>query len=368
MRPRNFLYPLAAVYGYVTDLRNALYDRGVLRSYSLSVRTISIGNLTAGGTGKTPLVALTARILADSGEKVCVLTRGYGRANEEEKILVSDGESLLDNVETGGDEPVELARKLIGRAVVVADADRVEAAKWAKERFGTTVFILDDAFQHRRAKRDLDIVCVDAMKPLTGILPAGELRERPSNLRRADAIVITRADLARNIEDLKSQILDHAPGTPIFRAENVISGITRLEEYRAKPNRTRIGNLDEEWKNLRAEGRPEGPHEEVRLFAFCGLGNPDNFFQLLRGEFEKEGMVDFDLSVTKALPDHHSYTQQDIDDLEKQAREREVDALVTTAKDAVKLKDLKFEIPCYVVEVEPSIDRRDEFRRLVTSS
>ena len=108
-----------------------MYDRGILRSSSLGARTISIGNMTAGGTGKTPLVALTARILAEDGEKVCVLSRGYGRTNVKERVLVSDGETVLGDAGAGGDEPVELARKLVGKAVVVADADRVGAGRWA---------------------------------------------------------------------------------------------------------------------------------------------------------------------------------------------------------------------------------------------
>src|SRR5688572_1966851 len=123
------LAPLAAIYGRVIDLRNALYDRGILRSYSLGARTISIGNLTTGGTGKTPLVALVAEILAEKGEKVCLLTRGYGRVKSNGPVLVSDGERVLTDAATGGDEPVELAEKLLGKAVVVAHADRVGAAR-----------------------------------------------------------------------------------------------------------------------------------------------------------------------------------------------------------------------------------------------
>src|SRR5215207_5749749 len=156
------------LYGQITNLRNFLYETGVFRSHSLGERTISIGNITTGGTGKTPLVAHVAEILADAGERVCVLTRGHGRRNENERVLVSEGGRVLVDAAIGGDEPVELGRKLRGKAVVVSDADRVSAAAWAKEEFGSTVFVLDDGFQHRRAKRDLDIVCVDATNPRGG--------------------------------------------------------------------------------------------------------------------------------------------------------------------------------------------------------
>ena len=143
------------LYGRVADLRNSMYDRGTLKSYDLGARTISIGNITMGGTGKTPLVAYVAELLADNGEKVCVLTRGYGRRNENERVLVSDGNAALVDAETGGDEPVELAQKLLGKAVVVADADRVATARWANEEFEITSFVLDDGFQHRHEEGDV---------------------------------------------------------------------------------------------------------------------------------------------------------------------------------------------------------------------
>ncbi|MEO8574783.1 MAG: tetraacyldisaccharide 4'-kinase, partial [Pyrinomonadaceae bacterium] len=157
---------LGKIYGVGADLRNKSYDRGIFKTHSLGAKTISVGNIMTGGTGKTPLVAYIAEHLAASGEKVCILTRGYGRGSSG-RVLVSDGEQVFVDALTGGDEPVELARKLIGKAIVVADADRVSAAQWAKENFRVTAFVLDDAFQHRRAKRDLDIVCIDTTSPLS---------------------------------------------------------------------------------------------------------------------------------------------------------------------------------------------------------
>lgn len=177
------LLPVGWLYGKIANIRNTLYDRGTFRSYDLGAKTISIGNITAGGTGKTPLVIHVSDILADAGEKVCILTRGYGRASSG-RVLVSDGEQVLVDARTGGDEPVEIARRLIGKAIVVSDADRISAATWAKEEFGITAFVLDDGFQHRHAKRDLDIVCIDATNPFGNgrILPAGRLREPLENL------------------------------------------------------------------------------------------------------------------------------------------------------------------------------------------
>ncbi len=370
----NLLSPFGWLYGRAANVRNALYDRGTFASHSLGARTISIGNITAGGTGKTPLVALVAETLSAEGETVCILTRGYGRQNPKERVLVSDGLNVLVDARTGGDEPVELAHKLIGKAVVIADADRVSAAKWALEKFSVTVFVLDDGFQHRRAKRDLDIVCIDAMVPLdtAEMLPAGRLREPLENLKRADALVITRSDLATNIEDLKSQISNLNIAAPIFLSENRIIQVQPLEEFHAKTQSSQRREKQTEsgsgWERLRAEGEPENVDEEVSLMAFCALGNPDSFFFMLDDKFEEEPMDEFDLGIRRKFPDHHIYSQQDIDLLEKQASECRTDAFLTTAKDAFKLKDLKFEIPCYVVEIETVISDHDQFQALITAS
>ncbi len=341
----NLLSPFGWLYGRAANMRNYLYDRGTFASHSLRARTISIGNITVGGTGKTPLVALVTKMLAEKGEKVCVLTRGYGRENPKERVLVSDGENVLVDAKTGGDEPVELAYKLIGKAVVIADADRVSAAKWSLEKFGVTAFVLDDGFQHRRAKRDLDIVCIDATDPFGGhgVLPAGRLREPIGNLKRADAVVITRANFADNIEDLKFQISNLNPAAPVFQSENRIAVLQTLEEFHAK---TQISQRNA---------------KDLRAFAFCALGSPNSFFEQLKRE-------NFDLAGTEAYPDHHIYTQNDIIELEKKAGEEAIGVLLTTAKDAVKLIDLKFGIACCVVEIEPVISNAEKFRALITAS
>src|SRR5436190_22356360 len=222
------LRAFAFIYGKIVGLRNYLYDRGNLDTFDLGARTISIGNITAGGTGKTPLVAYVASLLASRGETVCVLTRGYGRKDPKKRVLVCDLEQVLADPFTAGDEPYELAQKLVGKAIVIADADRVAAAEWAKRRFGVTVFVLDDGFQHRRAKRDLDIVCIDATDPfgVGAVLPAGRLREPITGLERAGAVVITRSDLVNDISNLRSEILNLVgPGCAVFAAENTISGI-----------------------------------------------------------------------------------------------------------------------------------------------
>lgn len=351
------LSPAGWLYGKIADIRNALYDHGVLRSHDLGARTISIGNITAGGTGKTPLVAYVAEILAGAGEKVCILTRGYGRESSG-RMLVSDGEKVLVDARTGGDEPVELARKLIGKAIVAADADRVAAAAWARERFGITVFILDDGFQHRRARRDLDIVCIDASDPAGSgrILPAGKLREPFENIDRATAIVITRSNLALDLEEISVRLRQHNMDAPIFISRNRVAGAVRLGESAGVP----------EWASLRSCGNGDN---EVSVLAFCGLGNPEAFFTDLLRAFEEGLMNDeFDLSIVKKFPDHHRYSQSDIIALERQAREKGIHALLTTAKDAVKLEGLKFQLPCFVAQTDLVMNDQESFRKLIISS
>lgn len=336
------LLPLGWIYASLADLRNALYDKGVLESFELGARTISIGNITAGGTGKTPLVAYVANILAERGEKVCILTRGYGRDNREKRVLVSDGENILAEARESGDEPFELAQKLLGKTIVIADADRVAAAAWARRKFGITAFVLDDGFQHRKAKRDVDIVCIDATDPFGGgrMLPAGRLREPLHNLRRADILVITRSNLARNLDDLKSEISNLKLKATVFVAKNEIVRTRGLEDFHAISQRTQSG------VSLRTG------------FAFCGIGNPESFFDQLR----RDG---FSVAETKTFRDHQVYSQNDISEIERRAAASGAEILLTTAKDAVKLSNLKFEISCFVVEIETKLDDPERFAAML---
>lgn len=335
---------LGYIYGRIANLRNWLYDRGIFESYDLKARTISIGNITTGGTGKTPLVAYVANILAERGEKVCILTRGYGRKDTSKRVLVSDGEELLATPAESGDEPFELAQKLLGKAIVIADADRVAAADWAVREFGVITFVLDDGFQHRRAKRDVDIACIDATNPFGGgkILPAGRLRESVENLKRASAIVITRADQVDDISGLRSEISKVRSDIPVFSAKSAIVSIHKLGEFLASKS---------------TEGTDESAKTK-RAFAFCGLGNPDNFYSLLRTN-------EFDIAETRSFRDHHKYSQGDIRELERSASVSGTTILITTVKDAVKLSDLKFQMPVYVVEIDVEIDDAEVFAQML---
>jgi tetraacyldisaccharide 4'-kinase len=326
---------LGWLYRTIGDLRNSLYENGFFKSYSLGAPTISVGNITMGGTGKTPLVAYIAEILAENGKKVCILSRGYGRNDPAKRVLVSDAHSILAGPAVSGDEPFELAQKLINKAVIVSDADRAAAAAWAKEKFDIDVFVLDDAFQHRRAQRDLDIVCIDATNPFgNGI--TNMLRESPKSLGRVDAVVITRADLGENIDDLR-QWIRHLGPKKIFTARSTIARVTPVGE----PNQ--VADL-----------------KDKKVLAFCAIGNPGSFFEQLK----RTGL---NLAAEKTFRDHHYYSRRDIDELQRTARESDAGALLTTVKDAGKLAGLNFEIPCYQIESKLIIDEETAFRDLIYS-
>ena len=219
------LAPLSVLYAAVTRTRLALYKRGVLKLSTLDAPVISVGNITTGGTGKTPLVEWVARALDRQGRKVCILTRGYGRENPNIRIVVSDGQRILANELEAGDEPRLLAENLLGLAAVISDADRFAAGQWANKEFGSDVFILDDGFQHLRLVRDLNIVTIDATNPWGGgrLLPYGRLREPRGVLSRADCVVITRADQAHDLVRPGSALsAARSVGRPVSSARHLL--------------------------------------------------------------------------------------------------------------------------------------------------
>lgn len=336
------LPPLSVVYGALVRARLALYRAGALATHEIDAPVISVGNITAGGTGKTPLVEWLARAVARWGSRPCILTRGYARADSSGRVVVSDGERVLADAREGGDEPRLLAEALRGVAAVISDADRVAAARWAQKSLGSEVFILDDGFQHLRIARDLDIVTLDGTDPWGGgrLLPYGRLREPVRGLSRADCIVITRADQARDLEALRAKAERLGGG----RSTVLASRMRTLRVRHLSPSAT--GDAPAGMNSL---PQPVG--------AFCGIGNPQAFFAHLR----RDGHV---LNLTRAFPDHYSYSQSDVDALTREAERRGVGALLTTAKDAVKLHSLRFTLPCYVVEI--GVEFNDESRMLET--
>src|SRR5262245_7301957 len=198
----------------------------------LSAKVVSVGNLTVGGSGKTPFVAALARELLGRGERVAVLSRGYGRRSRSGFVLVSDGKEVLTSADESGDEPFELARDVEGLAVAVGP-DRAAVGRELLEKLGPHVLLLDDGFQHRRMRRDLDLVCFDAREPLESLrlLPRGRLREPLESLNRAHAIVWTRWSNGTPGEALKTLVGDIVPELPSIRSKNHLVGFSRLDGY-----------------------------------------------------------------------------------------------------------------------------------------
>lgn len=336
------LSPLSGLYGVAMKARRALYRNGLFRVHKVPVPVISVGNLTTGGTGKTPLVEWIVRALAAQHERICILTRGYGRQHSANRVMVSNRSEILSDARQAGDEPLLLAEKLKGTAAVICDADRVSAARWAIKNLGTQLFILDDGFQHMRMARDLNIVVIDATNPWSNrrLLPAGRLRESPTQLERADCIVITRADDVAQAEALKNEINQLSKGRPVFCSRMKISAMRTLTRG--------VDELSAGW-----ESKP--------VAAFCGIGNPESFF----AQLQREG---FELCHTRTFPDHHYYIQSEINALIKESTAHGAHALLTTEKDAVKLRALQVEMPCYIVDVAIEIDAAAEFLRLIETA
>lgn len=332
------LSPLSVAYSAVTRLRTAAYQKGILKTTKLPVPVISVGNITAGGTGKTPLVEKVCRILAAEGRRVCVLTRGYGRQNAADRVLVSDATAVLAQAPQSGDEPLLLAENLLGVAAVVCDADRAAAGRWAIEKLDSNVFVLDDGFQHLQLARDLDLVVIDATNPWGGghLLPHGTLRELPRGLARADCAIITRTEQIDDSSALKSEIHKQMGDRPVLASQMTTNGVRQISGTVLNPSTSMP--------------QPVG--------AFCAIGNPHSFINQLRQE-------NLQLTNTQIFPDHYSYKQADISELSRKAKADGAASLITTAKDAVKLRTLQFGVPCYILEIEIAIDNEEALRGLV---
>ena len=330
------LPPLSLLYGAVTRTRLSLYRRGTFHTTKLDRPVISVGNITTGGTGKTPLVEWVSKTLAAHGKKVCILTRGYGRKDPHLQVIVSDGYSILASPNEAGDEPYLLATNLKGLAAVISSADRIAAGQEAINDFGSDCFVLDDGFQHLRLARDLNIVTIDATNPWGGgtLLPYGRLRENPEGLSRADCIVITRCDQINSLEALQNEITRMAGNRPIFHSEMRTSRVSSLKN---------------------GPGTLAPP---ARVAAFCAVGNPSSFFERVRHS-------GFELALSTSFPDHHNYSQAEIDSITRSAQDAGATALITTAKDAVKLRPLSFSIPSYVLEIEIAIDNSEELTHML---
>ena len=311
-------------YRGLLDTRAWLYARGVLRCRPLGVPVVSVGNLTVGGTGKTPAVELVVRTLLELGQRPAVLSRGYGRRGHGVRV-VADSSSIRLDADEGGDEPVLLARRLPGVPVVVG-ANRYEAGRDAVARFGVSAIVLDDGFQHRTLAKDLEIVMARARAPWGNgrLLPGGPLREPLTALARAHLIVVTGARAADDVAEVSTAARVHAAAVPVLAARHVPS---------------------ECWDA--ASRRPLGPEalRGLKLFGFAGIGAPESFQETLADA----GAVEVGFA---RFADHHRYTADEFAMLERRAHAASAVGLVTTEKDWMRVRTLPSPaMPLYVLSV-----------------
>ncbi len=309
-------------YSLVQKIRARCYARGLMPSKKLNVPVISIGNLTLGGTGKTPTVLWLAGMLEKMGRKPAILSRGYGGDAQENINVVSDGKSLLLDPATGGDEPVMLARRL-PTVPVLSGRRRYPLGVHAEQEFGNNVMILDDGYQHLALKRDLNILLIDHRSPLGNgkVFPAGVLREPPGDAaRRADAVIVTRCREGEPDLNVKALLgLDR----PVMKTRMVPGRLVNLEDGTA---------ID--WPGF----------QDKTVAAFCGIAQPQDFFETLAGA----GM---EIVVKQEFPDHFDYEGPYLDELMEAARSKGAEAVLTTEKDAVKLEGKTFPLPVWYLEM-----------------
>lgn len=332
------LLPFGALYAAGIRLRSLAYRRGWFKSFPACVPVISVGNITAGGTGKTPLVQLLAGWLRDEGLRPAVLSRGYGGTRSLRDVLVLEPGCDPDPLQAG-DEPCLLARNLPGVPVLVSP-DRVASAKLATGRLGAGLLLLDDGFQHLRLRRDLDLLLVDATEPLwkNRVIPSGSLREPLSAMGRADAVVCTRTPESGIPPDLAQLIEHRCPGRPLFIARHTPAGITPLG----------------------SAPLPRAGEESGGWLLVSGIGNPQSF----RNTAEACGLR---VAGEERFADHHRYQPSDLRQVGRLLADLGADAVLFTEKDAVRLGPLADQLgwPAGFLGLRMAVENEDQLKRLV---
>jgi len=327
-RFKYFLFPLGVFYQVTVFWRNFFYLIGFFVSQKLPTKVISVGNITLGGTGKTPAVVYLVKTLFSQGLSCAVLSRGYGRKTAGTQ-LVTDGFSSIKDWRNFGDEPSLMARLLPGVPIVV-DSNRHRGGMFIINKFKPDIIILDDAFQHRAIERDLDIVLINSQSKKSDykLLPYGLLREPLSNLKRADLIILTKTNLTQKARS--KEIARIIPHTDFFESSLVSQKLISKD-----------GN-----ENKKTKGK--------KIIALSAIGDHKSFFITL----ENKGMV----IIKKAtFVDHYNYKQIDIDMLAQQVKSNDIDFVVTTDKDMIKLRALNLEnLEIYSIGVFFFLNKVDE--------
>lgn len=303
-------------YEKITSIRNYLYDKNILKSEKVNAYVISVGNLTTGGVGKTPVVAELANHFLKQEKQVAIISRGYGGKLSNKKVnVISNGSKVFYNAQQAGDEPYWFAENVTG-ANVLTCSNRAKAAKYAVQNLGVEVIILDDAFQHRKIQRDLNLVLIDSEKLLGNgkHLPAGPLRENMNGLKRADKVIIMNKSAQKVEKDVLSNIFKSFDEEKTFVCNVIPSYTYNIKTAEVLP--------------LKAD-----------VFGMCAIGQPEQFYNFLRQKFNLLDTITFD--------DHHSYNYNEVSKLKGN--------IVTTEKDAVKLQ--KFDLDnIYAMKLKLELD------------
>ena len=311
------LLDLASIfYGIGSRLKNQLYDKNILKPKKVNAFVISVGNLTTGGVGKTPVVSEIAKYYISKNERTAIISRGYGGKLSNKNInVISDGQKIYYNAKLSGDEPFWLAQNTKG-AIVITSKNRYNAAKYAIEKFGVTKIVLDDGFQHRKLYRDVDLVLMDSEKGFGNekLLPAGPLREGTESFKRIDRLVIV------------SKNTDHTKAEKLSR---IMSKKMHLQTQVCYTEPDCIYNIKT------GEHLPLG----VEITAICAIGQPEQFFKFLK-DYKKKKTITFD--------DHHLYKEEELPQ----------GIIITTEKDAVKMKDFN-RSDIYALKLKTTLDIQD---------
>ncbi len=327
----NFLKFFSYFYAIGSRLKNRLYEEGKLIPQKVNAYVISVGNLTTGGVGKTPIVAEIAKYLIKKNEKVAIISRGYGSKLSKKPgacwinsiNVISDGEKIFFNADMAGDEPRWLTENT--KAVVITSKNRYKAAKYAIEKFGVTKIILDDGFQHRKLHRDLDIVLVDSENGFgnENLLPAGPLREGLEAFDRIDKFVVVSKNTNHSRAEKYAKIMDKK-----LKKETVVCYMEPDYAY----------NIFQPEEKLK---------ECENVLAFSAIGQPQQFYKFLK-DYSIVKTVDFD--------DHHNYTQADAKKLQQIATDLCLKKIITTEKDSAKLVNLGFYLQVYALKLKINLD------------
>ncbi len=334
------LAPLSIGYGIGIRFRLSAYRYKPQKRKSLPGFVVSIGNLTIGGTGKTPTVIMLAKWASNEGYRVSVLSRGYRGRYKEDFLEVSDGSAIKAGPLETGDEPYLIARKLTGVPIVIS-RKRFKAGLFAHKKFGCNFFILDDGFQHLELKRDLDLALLDASNPFGNghLMPWGPLREPIDQLGRADAFIITRSNENPAIDKIVGFLKEKFPSSPIFYGDHL-------------PEKVVFPFSNEALSPEFLEGK--------RVFAFAGIARPESF---------KETLIRLgaDLVYFRGYRDHYKFKKNEIQDLIKMKKKHGADYLITTEKDWVRIASFASMYPelAYLCIQFNLLSGKDDFFRMV---